>query len=409
MRRVALTGLGLLTPLGNSPTDFMRGALNGINCVREVTKFDATGYPVRFGAEIRFDESDLQAMASIKTEMPTVAKWCVHASRMAIKDADLDVTKAGPHSTAVVLGVSAGATEHLSNQLLRPGVSFSCIRGATAVLMSPAAAAVHVSRELGIHGEILNITSACSSSTSAIAHATRMIQYGAARCVLTGGAEESISPMYLGAFGNSTALSKRNGDPAHASRPYDRERDGYVLSDAACIMVLEDLEYAQKRGAQIYCEMAGVGGASDAASPYEVSTNPNHGAWAVENALYQARANRDEVDVYSALGISVPCMDVRETRMLKSIFGDHARKLWISSIKSMLGHPLGAAGAVQTVMAALAIKNNAVPPTINYAVPDPDCDLDYCPNHARERRIRNALVYTLGNSANVALVMKSLN
>jgi len=407
LRRVAVTGLGILTPLGNSPASFMRGALNGTNCVREVTKFDASSYPVRFGAEILFDDPELAAMAAIKTEMPTVAKWCVHASRMAIEDSGLDVTKAGPHSTAVVLGISAGATEHLSSQLMS-GNSFNRIRGATAVLMSPAAAAVHVSRELGIHGEILNITSACSSSTSAIAHATRMIQYGDARCVLTGGAEESISPMYLGAFGNSSALSKRNGDPTHASRPYDRERDGYVLSDSACILVLEDLEYAQKRGAQIYCEIGGVGGASDAASPYEVSTNPNHGAWAVEHALYQARANRDEIDVYSALGISVPCMDIRETRMLKSIFGDHAKKLWISSIKSMMGHPLGAAGAVQTVMAALAIKNKAIPPTINYSVPDPDCDLDYCPNEARERRIRNALVYTLGNSANVALIMKAL-
>lgn len=407
MRRVAVTGLGMLTPLGNSPAAFMRGALNGTNCVREVTKFDASNYPVRFGAEILFDDPELAAMAAIKTEMPTVAKWCVHASRMAIEDSGLDVTKAGPHSTAVVLGVSAGATEHLSNQLMS-GNSFNRIRGATAVLMSPAAAAVHVSRELGVHGEILNITSACSSSTSAIAHATRMIQYGDARCVLTGGAEESISPMYLGAFGNSSALSKRNGDPSHASRPYDRERDGYVLSDSACILVLEDLEYAQKRGAQIYCEIGGVGGASDAASPYEVSTCPNHGAWAVEHALYQARANRDEVDAYSALGISVPCMDIRETRMLKSIFGDHAKKLWISSIKSMMGHPLGAAGAVQTVMAALAIKNKAIPPTINYSIPDPDCDLDYCPNQARERRIRNALVYTLGNSANVALIMKAL-
>lgn len=408
MKRVALTGIGLLSPLGNTPRDFISAALDGRNCVQPIRKFNSDGYGVRFGAEILFDDPQLKALNEIQTEMPTVAKWCVRAGRMAVADAGLDLLNESARAAAVVLGVSGGATEYLSSQLLSQNTSFPGLRPATAVLMSPAASAIHLSRELGLHGEVLNITTACSSSTSAIAYAARLIRDGEASCVLTGGAEESISPMYLGAFGNSKALSKRNTDPTHASRPFDRLRDGYVLSDAACILVLEDMEVAQRRGARIYCEIAGVGGSSDAASAYEVLKNEQHGSAAVKAALYQARSNLDEVDVYNALGVSLPCMDARETRMLKAIFGEHARKIWITSIKSMMGHPLGAAGAIQTAAAALSIQAKAVPPTINYAVRDPDCDLDYVPNHAREKSIRYALVYTLGNTANVALVLKSV-
>jgi 3-oxoacyl-[acyl-carrier-protein] synthase II len=408
LRRVALTGLGLLTPLGNSPRSFMDAAMQGTNCVRNVRKFDAARYGVRFGAEIEFSEDDQRELDAIETEMPQLAKWCLYGARKAVADAGIELPGSDPYSVAVVLGNSCGATEYLGEQLTTNGGAYDALRPATAVLMSPAAAAVHISRELGLHGEVVNVTSACASTASAIAYAARMIRDGDARCVITGGAEESISPLFLGAFGNSRALSRRNDDPAHASRPYDRERDGYVLSDATCILILEDMEDARRRGARIYCEIAGVGCASDAYSAYELSHCERPGAVAVQAALNNARCNPDEVSFYSALGVSVPSMDIRETRMLKSVFGEHARNIWISSVKSMMGHSLGASGSVQTTMAALAIHNKAIPPTINYEWPDPECDLDYVPNQGRERASRHGLVYAVGNNANVAMILKAV-
>jgi 3-oxoacyl-[acyl-carrier-protein] synthase II len=272
-----------------------------------------------------------------------------------------------------------------------------------------AAAAIHISRILGLKGEVLNIATSCSSSAQAIGYALRLIRQGDAACVLAGGAEEGVSPYCLSCLGNGKVLSRRNDDPLRASRPYDRQRDGYVLADAACILVLEEYERALARGARPYCELRGAGAAGEAASPSRVGHSEESGARAIECALRRAERSPETVDYYCAHGSSSQWTDIRETRMIKRAFHEHAKRLAVSSVKSMMGHPLGAAGAVQSATAALAIRESAVPPTINHEEPGKDCDLDYVPKEARAMPVRNAVVYSLGmGGTNAALVLSAV-
>ena len=403
MKRVVVTGLGLLTPLGNDPESFFAAATAGKSCIRRIRKFDTGRFLVRIGAEIDLNDQEQADFSAIQIEMPTTSKWSILAARKAILDANLDLCAFDPYEMGVILGSSLSSMDALSTTLS----DYSKIRPATPILLNPASSAIHVSRELGIHGELVNITTACSSSGSAILHAARTIMTGELTCVLTGGAEEAISPLFLGSFGNGRCLSEQNDDPKHASRPFDRTRNGYVLGDAACILVLEEYERARLRGARIYCEIGGVGGTSDASTPFALATSVEPGARAIEKALKQGSVAYSEVDYYCAAGASDKKVDLRETLTVKRVFRESARGLSISSIKSMMGHPLGAAGAIQVATAALAIFNSAIPPTINYEQPDPDCDLDYVPNVARSKKIRNAVIYTLGNTVNAGVLLKA--
>lgn len=409
-KRAVITGIGLVTPLGNSAGDFFRNAMTGVCRIGPVRKFNASAFPVRFGGEV-FLSDDENAVLSEKAraEMPRVAQWSVIAAWQAVRDAGIDLDSVDPYGIDIAVGVSISSLDGLHRQYLEgDGLGLASAPPSVPVLMNPSAAAIQISHHLGLHGEVTNITTACSSSASAIGYAARLIEHGESSCVLAGGADEGITRLFLGGFGNCALLSHQNDAPEHASRPFDRRRDGQVFSDAACILVLEEYEHALERGAEPYCELSGFAGSSDAASAFKSIESEGPSAYALEKALARARRNADEIDYHCALAPSDPMLDIRETRMLKRVMGDHARRIAVSSIKSMMGHPLGAAGAVQTATAALAIRNGAVPPTINYSEPDPECDLDYVANQGREMKVRNATVYTLGNGGvNAALVLSA--
>lgn len=397
-----------MTPLGNTPQSFFMNALLGKNCIHRIEKFDVRAFPVRIGGEIIFDSVEKETISSL-TDMPTVAKWSVVAARKAIADAGLELKNQDPFSIDVVLGSSISSLDGIDHTLLESNSSgMKHARGTAVIYANPSVAAVQVSRDLGVYGEVANVSTACSSTTSAIGYAARLIQAGHSTCVLTGGAEESVCPLFMGALGNGGHLSKQNDEPESASRPFDRNRDGYVLSDAACIFVIEEYESAFKRGARMYCEVAGFGGSSDATTPFKFSKSEVPSARCLERALSSGFRKPEDVDYYCAVALSMQWMDVRETRMLKRVFRKQAKRLAISSIKSMMGHPLGASGAVQAATCAMAIRNGAVPPTTNYDEPDPECDLDYVPNEARELKVRNALLYTIGNGGtNAALLLSA--
>ena len=401
-RRVVLTGLGMRTPLGNSPSAFFAAAIAGQSGISRIKKFDASSYAVQIGGEIQENEPPTPSKYS------GVVRWAIDAARDAIVDACLSLGAENPNDVGVILGGGSpdlGVIEKYVNERRIKGPTYGSIQ--SAVDMNPAAAAVHISAHFGLRGEVANISTACSSSLNAIGYALRLIQNGNASCLLTGGVDEGLNAFYLSAFGNSSVLSKRNDDPEHASRPFDAGRDGYILSDAACILVLEDYEHAARRGAPIYCEIAGFGASSDACSPLKVDKSEVSSARAVEKALASGEIAPHDVDYYCAHGSSSRWTDIRETRMLRRVFREDATRLNISSIKSMMGHPLGAAGAVQAATCALAIRHGAIPPTINYEKSDPDCDLNYVPNCARSQRVRHALCYSLGNGGNNAALALS--
>ncbi|MCW8132923.1 MAG: beta-ketoacyl-[acyl-carrier-protein] synthase family protein [Planctomycetota bacterium] len=405
--RAVITGIGLRSPLGCDPSVFFRRALSGHSAIRKVRKFDTSAFPVHVGGEIEAHEEHLPPDMDARG-LTQPARWCLGAALSAVKDADLDLAAQDPFDTQVVMGVSISSIESLSQACLADaGLGMAHAAPETLVRMNPAAAANEISRALNIQGETVNVTTACSSSTSAIGYAARLIWHGESACVITGGADEGISPLFLGPFGNTGALSKRTeGDGV--CRPFDKRRDGAVLSDAACVFVLEEYERAKARGARMYCEITGFGATSDACSSFKLGKSEEPSARAMELALRRAGRLPGEVDYYCALGLSHPFLDVRETRMLKRVFREDAPKVSVSSIKSMMGHPLGAAGAIQAATAALAISNRAIPPTINYEEKDAECDLDYVPNEARERNVRNAMIYTLGTGgSNASLVLSA--
>ena len=400
-RRVVVTGIGLRTPLGNSPESFFAAATAGRSAIRRVRKFDVSGFAVQIGGELS-DSEDHE-----NTGLPNAVQWSISAARDAIKDACLTVREEFEPVGLVMGGGSPDLStmeKHAVDRTVRGPLAGNID---TAVQMNPAAAAVYISSELGLRGEVINISTACSSSMNAIGYAMRLIRHGEARCLLSGGVDEGLNEFFLASFGNSKILSRRNDDPEHASRPFDGARDGYILSDAACILVLEDYEHAANRGATIYCELTGFAAASDACSPLKVDKSEEAGARALAKALADARIGPEQVDYYCAHGSSSRWTDIRETRMLKRVFRECAARLNVSSIKSMMGHPLGAAGAVQTAACALAIRHGVIPPTINYEQPDPECDLDYVPNNARAHRVRHALSYSLGNGGNNAVIALS--
>ena len=403
--RAVVTGIGLLTPIGNDPDTFFDNALRGYCGIDRVQKFDTSGLAVHIGGEIKIDEQSVLS-EELRNETPVVAQWAVIAARNAVKDAHLNIGECDPYSIDVVLGMSISSIECLWKPDVDDGQVWPAPSGVNPVFMNPAAAAVQISRDLELNGEAINVSSACSSTTSAVGYALRLIRSGVSNCILTGGADEGVSKLFLGAYGK--ALSQRSNDPGRACRPFDRSRDGTVFSDAACIFVLEEYQHARARGAQIYCEITGFGATSEANSPFQLTKSEEASSICVQRAIKDAAIENSQIDYHSALGISHPFLDIRETRMLKRVFGEHAKRLAISSIKSMIGHPLGTSGMIQAAACAMAIKRKAVPPTINYDEPDPECDLDYVPNQARQLNVRNALMYTLGNGgANAALVLSA--
>jgi 3-oxoacyl-[acyl-carrier-protein] synthase II len=409
-RRVAVTGLGLVSPVGIGNDANWKALLSGENGVGPITRFDPSPFTCRIAAEVKgFDPSLFIEKKEVK-KMDTFIHYAMAAARFAMEDSGLPVTDANRERIAVIVGSGIGGLpliERTQKEFVQSGNSARVISPffITGLIVNEAAG--NISIRYGLKGPNLATVTACTTGAHAVGEAYRKIQYGDADAAIAGGTEAVITPLAVGGFAVMRALSTRNDDPTHASRPWDRERDGFVIGEGAGLIVLEEMEAARKRGAKIYCELAGYGMSGDAfhiAAPSEDGDGP---ARVMRNALEDAGINPDQVDYINGHGTSTPAGDKVETVAIKAVFGAHARKLAVSSTKSMTGHLLGAAGGLETAVCALAIRDQVMPPTTNYEYPDPECDLDYVPNEARRGPIRYALSNSFGfGGTNGCLILK---
>ena len=394
-RRVVVTGMSLISPLGLNVTESWRGLCEGRSGIGAITHFDASAYDCRIAGEVKgFNTDDFVAKKEQK-KMDRFIHLSLAATKMALDDANLSLSDDEKTRVGTVIGVGMGGLPVIEKQydMLRergPGrVSPFFI---PAVITNLASGQVSIAH--GFKGPNYSVTSACASGAHAIGEAADFIRSGRCDVMVAGGAEAVVTPMAIAGFASMRAMSTRNDNPTAASRPWDRDRDGFVLSEGAAIVTLEDYEYASRRGARIYGELLGYGSSSDA---HHMTTPAPGGRGAAESMRYcleDARVRPEQIQYINAHGTSTPAGDELETEAIKAVFGDYARGLWVSSTKSMIGHTLGAAGAVESVICLKAMQTNVVPPTINLDNPSDDCDLDYVPKTAREKR----LDYVLNNS-----------
>jgi 3-oxoacyl-[acyl-carrier-protein] synthase II len=411
-RRVAVTGLGLVSPLAIGNTPNWEALLAGRSGVGPITRFDASPFTCRIAAEVKgFDPSLFIEKKEIK-KMDTFIHYAMGAAHFAMEDSGLPVNDGNRERIAVVVGSGIGGLpliEKTSRAFVESQDNPKVISPffITGLIVNEAAG--NISIKYGMKGPNLATATACTTGAHAVGEAYRKIQYGEADAAIAGGTESVMTPLAVGGFAVMRALSTRNDDPQRASRPWDSGRDGFVIGEGAGLVILEEMEAAKKRGARIYCELAGYGLSGDAyhiAAPSEDGDGP---ARVMRIALEDAGINGDEVDYINAHGTSTPSGDRVETIAIKMVFGAHARKLAVSSTKSMTGHLLGAAGGLETAICALAVRDQVMPPTINYETPDPECDLDYVPNRARPAPIRYALSNSFGfGGTNGCLVFKRL-
>lgn len=397
MRRVVVTGLGVVSPLGIGVDVFWKALINGTSGVGRITRFDTTGHGCQIAAEVKgFDPLQWIDKKEVK-KMDTFVRYALAAGLMAVEDAHLKVSDGRQDRVGVLVGTGMGGIIMLVEQyivLVEKGpdrVSPFFIPG-----IIPNMASGRLSMHLGAKGPNSCVSTACATGNHAIGDSLRIIQRGEADVMLAGGTEAVISTLCIAGFNNAKALSTRNDEPERASRPFDKERDGFVMGEGACVLVLEALDHALDRGAPIYAEVVGYGMSGDA---YHVTAPAPEGEGAVqsmEGAIRDAGIPPEAVDYINAHGTSTPYNDANETLAIKRVFGDHAYRIPVSSIKSMIGHTLGAAGAIEAAATVLTLKHGIVPPTINYEFPDPDCDLDYVPNKAREVTIQLALNNSFG-------------
>ena len=408
-RRVVVTGLGLITPLGNDLETNWRSLLAGRSGVAPISHFDAAQLPVRIAGEVRhFDPAAYIERREIK-KMDPFSHFAVAAAQMAVDDANFRIDPAIAERTGVLVGVGMGGIWTIEEYLRH--YFESGLKKVTAFFiprlignMAPA----QIAMRFGAKGVNYAATSACASGGHAIGEAYRLIRFGFQDAMLAGGAEAAVTPMGVGGFAVMRALSTRNDEPERASRPFDRERDGFVIAEGAGILVLESLDGAVGRGARVYAEIIGYGANADA---YHITSPAPEGEGAarcMRLALEDGAANPLEVDYINAHGTSTPYNDANETEAIKHVFGEHAARLAVSSTKSMTGHLLGAAGAVEAAYTILTVHHGMIPPTINYEYPDPACDLDYVPNHARRAPVRVALSNSFGfGGTNACLAFRS--
>jgi 3-oxoacyl-[acyl-carrier-protein] synthase II len=413
MERVVITGIGLVTPNGIGTQESWRSIVDGEPAVAEISLFDATGYSSRIAGEVKdFTPSRFVEKKKIR-QMARFIQLSLAATKLAADDADLDLSDEERETTGCIIGVGLGGLEAIESagyMLSLKGPGRMSPYFITSVI--PNLAAGQVSIALGLRGPSYCTASACSSSAHAIGDACEWIRTGRARVMIAGGAESTITGLGVGGFCAMHALSRRNREPAKASRPFDRGRDGFVIGEGAGTLVLESLTRAKNRGARIYGEVCGCGVTSDAHHITQPAPDGIGAQRAMRRALEQAGRNPDDIDYINAHGTSTPVGDIWESRAIEQVFGDHAtsKRLWVSSTKSMMGHLLGGAGAVESAVVALAIANGVVPPTINLDDPDPECTLDYVPNVARERRVRHAMSNSFGfGGTNVSLLFSSMS
>jgi len=409
-RRVVVTGLGIVSPVGTGVPEAWKRILAGQSGITRITRFDPSPFSSQIAGEVKGFDPAQYLSAKEARRFDTFIHYGLAGAIEAIKDSGLDFEREQREQIGVCIGSGIGGLpmiEETHQAMLASGprkVSPFFIPGSIINLISG-----QLSIMYGLKGPNLAVVTACTTANHSIGEAGRLIEYGDADVMIAGGSEACVSPLGVAGFCAARALSGRNEDPATASRPWDRDRDGFVLGEGSGILVLEEHEHARKRGARIYCELVGYGMSADA---HHITAPCEDGEGAVRcmaNALRNAGVNRDQVDYVNAHGTSTPLGDVAETVAVKSCFGDHAKKLAVSSTKSMTGHLLGAAGGIEAVFTALAIRDQAAPPTINISNQDPQCDLDYVPNTARKMKIDIAISNSFGfGGTNGSLVFKKI-
>jgi 3-oxoacyl-[acyl-carrier-protein] synthase II len=408
-RRVVVTGFGCLTPVGNDVATTWRALLAGKSGAGPITKFDATTFPVRFAAELKgFDPVVFMDRKEAK-RADAYTQYAVAAAVQAMQDAGFaEGNGYDPERTGVIIGSGIGGLRSFEEQhdVYKERGPSKISPFFIPMFIADIAAGI-VSMRFNAKGPNYATVSACATSAHAIGDAFRTIQYGDADIILSGGAEATVTPMAIGGFANMKALSERNDSPATASRPFDATRDGFVMGEGSGVVVLEELEHAKKRGARIYAEVVGYGATGDAYHLTAPAPDGEGAQRAMRRAMQDAGLGPADVQYINAHGTSTPANDLNETKAIKAVFGDQARQLNVSSTKSATGHMLGAAGAVEFIFSALAVREGRIPPTINYQTPDPDCDLNYTPNQAASRDMTAALSNSFGfGGHNVTLAVR---
>jgi 3-oxoacyl-[acyl-carrier-protein] synthase II len=408
--RVAITGLGAVTSLSCKVEDLWTRLCNGESGVRRIEGFDTSRFRVKFGGEIVHWSTEGYVEPREAKRLDRFTQFAMVAGIDAIRDSGLDFSREDLTRCGVILGSGIGGLYEIEMQhtrLLEKGPDK--VSAFTIPKLMANAASAQVSIQYGLRGPNCAVSTACASASNAIGDAMRLIQYGDCDLVITGGTEAAVTPMGISAFAAMRALSERNDDPTKASRPFDADRDGFVLSEGAGLLVLEELEHARRRGARIYAEMLGCGVSADGSHITQPDPQCVGGATAMELALADARIDPSEVGYINAHGTSTPLGDQAETIGIKRVFGPHARNLCVSSTKSQLGHLLGASGGVELVITVLALDRGVIPPTINLENPDPNCDLDYVPNVARQRRFSVGMSNSFGfGGHNASLIVGQL-
>lgn len=403
--RIVVTGIGMITPIGNTIEEFWRNLINGVSGIDRIRSFDPSDLEVQIAGEVKDFDPTQYMDAKLARRYTRFAQFALACARMALEDADLRLDGRDPTRTAVIINTGGGGMPALVEGERTRGT-----RGAARVspflvpAFMPNLAACAISMEYGLKGPVITSAAACASALYAYIDAKRLLRSGEVDVVLAGGSESAIDPLAFAALGNMGALSRRNAEPTKASRPFDRDRDGFVFGEGAGVMVLETEEHARSRGARVYAELAGGALTADAyhiTAPDPTGFSP---ALAMERALADAGLQPTDIDYVCAHGTGTPLNDVSETNSIKRAFGEHAYHLAISSPKSMVGHLLGAAGAISAAAAVRAIYDGIVPPTINLDHPDPECDLDYVPHKARPMPVRAAIANGFGFGGQNAVV-----
>jgi 3-oxoacyl-[acyl-carrier-protein] synthase II len=396
-RRAVVTGMGTVSPIGNDVATFWSNLTAGVSGVARITAFDPENEEVQIAAEVKgFEPRDYMDFKQAR-RMSRFSQLAVAAAAQAIEDSKLEISDANRDDIAVVINTGGGGIGDVSSsQDVYRAQGPQRVSPFMVPMLSPSMAACQVSIQNGLRGPVVTSVAACASGVQAFIEAQRMIEHGDADVVIAGGTESAILPVAFAALANMGALSKRNGDPTGASRPFDADRDGFVFGEAAAVMVVESAEHAESRGAPVLAE---IGGGALTGDAFHISA-PDPSAYssgrAMEKALRDADVAAEEVQLIVAHGTSTPLNDATESKAIRSAFGAHADKLAVTSNKSMIGHTLGAAGAMSALSAVLALRDNVVPPTINYTTPDPACDLDYVPNTARQATVEVAIVNGFG-------------
>ena len=407
-RRVVISGVGVISPVGNSINEFWNSLICGKSGIQRITQFDPAQYDSQIAGEVKGFDPSAYISPKEQRRMDKFVQYPLVAAHQAAADAGIDFKKDDPYQTGVLIGSGIGSLYTVQEQtkvLMAKGPSKMSPFTIPMLIVNMASGWVAIS--LGVKGPNSAIATACASGGHAIGDAFRIIQRGDAQVMITGGTESCVCQTGVGAFCAMKALSTRNNEPEKASRPFDKNRDGFIIAEGAGIVILESLEHAQKRNASIYAEITGYGMSGDAYHMTAPDPKGEGAARAMSEALRNAQIKPEDISYINAHGTSTPLNDKVETLAIKKAFGKHAQKVPVSSTKSMTGHLLGAAGAVEFIACCLSIKNNIIAPTINYETPDPDCDLDYVPNRAREAKIDVTMSNSLGfGGHNVSLIVR---